>query len=69
MSLIMAKTDEQCKKGDDIGTFLGKCRAQFPELRGTSIDNLMYIKVSSAMREVSNKQEDLIIPHVRTCLV
>lgn len=34
------------KKGDDIATFLGKCRAQFPELRGTTIDNLMYIKVS-----------------------
>ncbi|KAG8931164.1 hypothetical protein FRC01_001775 [Tulasnella sp. 417] len=39
-----------CKKGDDIGTFLGKCREQFPELRGVSVDNLMYIK------------EDLIIP-------
>lgn len=41
----------QCKKGDDIAAFLSKCRSQFPELRGTSIDNLMYIK------------EDLIIPH------
>ncbi|KAG9048701.1 Protein fam50a [Tulasnella sp. UAMH 9824] len=40
-----------CKKGDDIGTFLGKCREQFPELRGVGVDNLMYIK------------EDLIIPH------
>ncbi|KAL7415850.1 XAP5, circadian clock regulator-domain-containing protein [Mrakia frigida] len=39
------------KKGDDIATFLEKCRLQFPELRGTSVDNLMYIK------------EDLIIPH------
>ncbi|KAG8895162.1 hypothetical protein FRC00_007854 [Tulasnella sp. 408] len=38
-------------KGDDIGTFLGKCREQFPELRGVGVDNLMYIK------------EDLIIPH------
>ncbi|WVW86926.1 hypothetical protein I302_108981 [Kwoniella bestiolae CBS 10118] len=41
----------ECKKGDDIGTFLNKCRQQFPELRGTSVENLMYIK------------EDLIIPH------
>lgn len=40
-----------CKKGDDIGTFLEKCRQQFPELRSVSVDNLMYIK------------EDLIIPH------
>lgn len=37
----------ECKKGDDIGTFLSKCRNQVPELRGTSVDNLMYIKVSS----------------------
>ncbi|KAL7283352.1 hypothetical protein ACG7TL_002782 [Trametes sanguinea] len=40
-----------CKKGDSIATFLEKCRQQFPELRGISVDNLMYIK------------EDLIIPH------
>ncbi|KAJ8079098.1 hypothetical protein AAF712_006476 [Marasmius tenuissimus] len=40
-----------CKKGDLISTFLEKCRQQFPELRGVSVDNLMYIK------------EDLIIPH------
>ncbi|KAL1406261.1 hypothetical protein Q8F55_007957 [Vanrija albida] len=40
-----------CKKGDSIAAFLGKCRTQIPELRGMSIDNLMYIK------------EDLIIPH------
>lgn len=40
-----------CKKGDDIATFLEKCRQQFPELRGVSVDNLMYIK------------EDLIVPH------
>ncbi|KAF8969834.1 XAP5-domain-containing protein [Flammula alnicola] len=39
-----------CKKGDEIGSFLEKCRAQFPELRGVSVDNLMYVK------------EDLIIP-------
>ncbi|KAH9842752.1 XAP5, circadian clock regulator-domain-containing protein [Rhodofomes roseus] len=40
-----------CKKGDEIATFLEKCRQQFPELRGVSVDNLMYVK------------EDLIIPH------
>ncbi|KAF8623470.1 hypothetical protein AX15_006254 [Amanita polypyramis BW_CC] len=40
-----------CKKGDNITTFLEKCRLQFPELRGVSVDNLMYVK------------EDLIIPH------
>jgi len=39
-----------CKKGDTVSTFLEKCRQQFPELRGVSVDNLMYIK------------EDLIIP-------
>ncbi|KAJ7775060.1 XAP5, circadian clock regulator-domain-containing protein [Mycena metata] len=43
-----------CKKGDQISTFLEKCRQQFPELRGVSTDNLMYIK------------EDLIIPHHHT---
>ncbi|WVR08010.1 hypothetical protein IAU60_005054 [Kwoniella sp. DSM 27419] len=32
------------EKGDDIATFLSKCRQQFPELRGTSVENLMYIK-------------------------
>jgi len=40
-----------CKKGDEIGSFLEKCRQQSPELRGNSVDNLMYVK------------EDLIIPH------
>ncbi|KAJ7156941.1 XAP5, circadian clock regulator-domain-containing protein [Mycena crocata] len=40
-----------CKKGDEISSFLEKCRHQLPELRGVSTDNLMYIK------------EDLIIPH------
>lgn len=44
----------QCKKGDSIAQFLEKCRAQFPELRTTSVDNMMYIK------------EDLIIPHHHT---
>ncbi|KAI9508303.1 XAP5-domain-containing protein [Russula earlei] len=43
-----------CKKGDDVATFLEKCRQQFPELRGVNVDNLMYIK------------EDLIIPQVST---
>ncbi|KAG6860923.1 hypothetical protein C0995_005878 [Termitomyces sp. Mi166 len=33
-----------CKKGDAISTFLEKCRHQFPELRGVSVDNLMYVK-------------------------
>lgn len=42
-----------CKKGDTISGFLEKCRAQFAELRGVGVDNLMYVK------------EDLIIPHVR----
>ncbi|KAF9075143.1 XAP5, circadian clock regulator-domain-containing protein [Rhodocollybia butyracea] len=41
----------KCKKGDTISSFLEKCRAQFTELRGVSVDNLMYVK------------EDLIIPH------
>ncbi|MCO5554334.1 hypothetical protein L7F22_007863 [Adiantum nelumboides] len=44
-------TSMQCKKGDTIAQFLEKCRQQFPELRGVSVDSLMYIK------------EDLIIPH------
>ncbi|KAH9958280.1 XAP5, circadian clock regulator-domain-containing protein [Russula dissimulans] len=43
-----------CKKGDDVATFLERCRHQFPELRGVNVDNLMYIK------------EDLIIPHHHT---
>ncbi|KAG6833703.1 hypothetical protein H0H87_002900 [Tephrocybe sp. NHM501043] len=43
-----------CKKGDTISAFLEKCRQQFSELRGVSVDNLMYIK------------EDLIIPHHHT---
>ncbi len=37
------------KKGDTIGGFLKAVRdqlgAQFKELRGVSVDNLMYIKV------------------------
>ena len=41
-----------CKKGDTITQFLEKCRQQFHELRGVSVDNLIYVK------------EDLIIPHV-----
>lgn len=42
---ILKLLSDQCKKGDDIATFLAKCRQQFPELRGTSVENLMYIKV------------------------
>ncbi|KAJ1674162.1 hypothetical protein EV182_003837 [Spiromyces aspiralis] len=41
----------ECKKGDTIATFLERCRQQTHELRGCSVDSLMYIK------------EDLIIPH------
>ncbi|KAI9594243.1 XAP5, circadian clock regulator-domain-containing protein [Syncephalis fuscata] len=40
-----------CKKGDKISAFLVRCREQIYDLRGVSVDNLMYIK------------EDLIIPH------
>ena len=44
------------KKGNTIHEFLQKCleslRKDFKELRGASVDGLMYIK------------EDLIIPHV-----
>ncbi|KAJ9476836.1 hypothetical protein PHBOTO_000500 [Pseudozyma hubeiensis] len=40
-----------CKKGDTIAHFLEKCRQQVSELRGISVDSMMYIK------------EDLIIPH------
>lgn len=36
----------EVKKGDDVAAFLAKCKAQFPELRNTSVENLMYIKVS-----------------------
>lgn len=42
----------ECKKGDSISTFLEKVRQQWHELRGTHVDNMMFIK------------EDLIIPHV-----
>lgn len=35
----------KCKKGDSIAQFLEKCRQQVPELRGVSVDNMMYIKV------------------------
>lgn len=62
----------QCKKGDDIATFLEKCRLQFPELRGVNVDNLMYIKVGQSYSAYPilcasahhHLQEDLIIPHV-----
>ncbi|KAI8056690.1 XAP5, circadian clock regulator-domain-containing protein [Syncephalis plumigaleata] len=42
-----------CKKGDSISTFLIRCREQIYDLRGVSVDNLLYVK------------EDLIIPHAR----
>lgn len=62
----------QCKKGDTIAQFLEKCRQQFPELRGVSADNLMYIKVRLSpsshvlqyLLTVLTYQEDLIIPQV-----
>ncbi|KAI9021830.1 XAP5, circadian clock regulator-domain-containing protein [Hyaloraphidium curvatum] len=38
------------KKGDTVSTFLEKVRQQWHELRGTNVDNMMFIK------------EDLIIP-------
>ncbi|KAJ2744874.1 hypothetical protein GGI20_002603 [Coemansia sp. BCRC 34301] len=41
----------RCRKGDTIGQFLEKCKAQVPELRSASVDALVYVK------------EDLIIPH------
>ncbi|KAJ2548036.1 hypothetical protein EV175_004985 [Coemansia sp. RSA 1933] len=41
----------RCQKGDTIGQFLDKCKAQVPELRGSKGDGLVYVK------------EDLIIPH------
>ncbi|PVU94922.1 hypothetical protein BB561_002180 [Smittium simulii] len=40
-----------CLKGDTIATFLGKCKLQNREIRGTHVENLLFIK------------EDLIIPH------
>ncbi|MBW0479092.1 hypothetical protein O181_018807 [Austropuccinia psidii MF-1] len=40
-----------CKKGDSIAQFLEKARSQWPELRGVSVADILYIK------------EDLIIPH------
>ncbi|KAF9439071.1 hypothetical protein BGZ76_000553 [Entomortierella beljakovae] len=45
------RKEVECKKGDTIVQFLEKCRQQFQQLRGVSVDNLMYVK------------EDLIIPH------
>jgi protein FAM50A len=52
----------ECTKGDSIATFLEKCRNQVPELRGVSVDNLMYIKACSNTLDVLT-QEDLILPH------
>ncbi|KAF8983274.1 hypothetical protein CPC16_000918 [Podila verticillata] len=45
------RKEVECRKGDTIAQFLEKCRQQFQQLRGVSIDNMMYVK------------EDLIIPH------
>ncbi|CAJ0842790.1 6666_t:CDS:2, partial [Entrophospora sp. SA101] len=44
-------TSDYNNEGDSISAFLEKCRQQFHELRGVSVDNLLYVK------------EDLIIPH------
>ena len=43
----------QCKKGDTIAAFLEKCRLQFPELRGVSVDNLVYVKVEDNLFSLS----------------
>ncbi|KAA1093857.1 hypothetical protein PGT21_000803 [Puccinia graminis f. sp. tritici] len=43
-----------CKKGDSIAAFLEKARGQWPELRGVSVADILYVK------------EDLIIPHHHT---
>jgi protein FAM50 len=69
---VQSHSHIQCKKGDTIAQFLEKCRQQFPELRGVSADNLMYIKVgpSSCSYVLQHTltalthQEDLIIPQV-----
>lgn len=37
------RTSVTCKKGDTIAQFLEKARAEFAELRQTSVDNMMYI--------------------------
>jgi hypothetical protein len=42
----------ECKKGDSVAVFLERVRQQWSELRGTNVDNMMFIK------------EDLIIPQV-----
>ena len=62
---------DQCKKGDTVAQFLEKCRQQFPELRGISVDNLMYIKVLPPSSHIPLhalillvSQEDLIVPQV-----
>ncbi|KAF9976602.1 hypothetical protein BGZ73_008205 [Actinomortierella ambigua] len=45
------RKEVECQKGNTISQFLEKCRQQVQQLRGVSVDNLMYVK------------EDLIIPH------
>ncbi|KAF5389835.1 hypothetical protein D9757_003693 [Collybiopsis confluens] len=45
----------RCKKGDSVSGFLDKCRQQFPELRGVSVDNLMYVKHHTFYDFIVNK--------------
>jgi protein FAM50 len=46
----------KCTKGASIAKFLDMVRCEFRELRGLSVDDLIYIK------------EDLIIPQVRVSM-
>ena len=64
ISSVHGCADTQCKKGDDIATFLERCRQQFPELRGVSVDNLMYIKVCSLLYTPSVLRLSLIIRRI-----
>lgn len=48
---------ERVKKGLRIDHFLELVRREFPQLRGVSVDQLLFIK------------EDVIIPQVTLCLV
>lgn len=45
------------KKGTNIDKFLELVRQEFKELRGVSVENLIFVK------------EDLIIPHVNSILI
>ena len=53
----------QCKKGDDIAGFLEKCRQQCPELRGVSVDNLMYVKVSALLHPLQPPDSNHLPTH------